>query len=231
MTLPFTWTPDYTALVLSYVYVFGVIALGEFLRWAGNRPPSFTRKFIHIGVGMWVVGTALLFETWYFALIPPATFVVINTISYLRGTFKAMESEDRGNLGTIFFPISFGAVIYYFWPQPVLMVAAMMPLTWGDAMAAIVGQRHGHYRYTIAGRTRTLEGSVAMLLWSWVTTALALFAMPYLAGKPPIHWLLALIYGAAVAIVCTLVEALTPWGMDNLTIPAASILILSLLRN
>jgi len=113
----------------------------------------------------------------------------------------------------------------------VLMVAAMMPLTWGDAMAAMVGQRHGYYRYTITGRTRTLEGSVAMFLWSWITTALALFTMPYLAGKPPIHWLLALIYGAAVGLVCALVEALTPWGLDNLTIPAASVLILSILRN
>ena len=233
MTLPFsfTWTQDYTALVLTYVYLFGVIALGEFLRWAGSRPASFTRKFIHIGVGMWVVGTALLFETWYIALIPPVSFVLINSVSYLRGTFKAMESEDKGNLGTIYFPISFAAVVYYFWPQPVLMVAAMMPLTWGDAMAAIVGQRHGHYRFTIAGRTRTLEGSIAMFLWSWVMTALALFTMPYLAGKPPIHWLVAMIYGAAVGLVCALVEALTPWGLDNLTIPAASALILSLLRN
>jgi phytol kinase len=180
---------------------------------------------------MWIVGTALLFETWYYALIPPATFVIINTLSYWWGTFGAMESDDRTNLGTILFPVSFGAVVFYFWPQPVLMVAAMMPLTWGDAMAAIVGRRHGHYRYTIARQNRTLEGSIAMFLWSWVMTALALFVMPYLAAKPPIHWLLALIYGAAVALVCTLVEALTPWGLDNLTIPAASVLILDLIRN
>ena len=233
MTLPFsfTWTQDYTALVLSYVYVFGVIALGEFLRWAGSRPASFTRKFIHIGVGMWVVGTALLFETWYLALIPPATFVIINTISYLMGTFMAMESEDRGNLGTIYFPIAFGAVVYYFWSQPVLMVAAMMPLTWGDAMAAICGQRYGHYKYTVRGRTRSLEGSVAMLFWSWITTSLALIIMPDLLGKPLITWMLALIYGGVVALVCTLVEAFSPWGIDNLTIPAAATAILYMLRN
>ena len=102
-----TWTQDYTALVLAYVYVFGVIALAELLRRMGKRPVDFTRKFIHIGVGMWVVPTALLFETWYMALIPPATFVVINTISYFRGTFGSMETGDRGDLGTIFFPISF----------------------------------------------------------------------------------------------------------------------------
>jgi hypothetical protein len=123
-----TWKQDYTALILTYVYLFGVIALAELLRRAGRRPPDFTRKFIHIGVGMWVVGTALLFETWWVALIPPATFVVINAISYWRGVIKAMETGDRGNLGTIYFPISFGALVFYFWGMPVLMVASMIPL-------------------------------------------------------------------------------------------------------
>jgi phytol kinase len=226
-----TWKQDYTALVVSYAYVFGVIALGEVLRRIGHRPPEFTRKFIHIGVGMWVIGTVLLFETWYLALIPPATFVVINAVSYIRGTFKAMESEERERLGTIFFPIAFGAVVYYFWCQPVLMVASMMPLTWGDAMAGILGGRYGHYHYTIGKQTRSLEGSIAMLFWSWVTTSLALFVMPYLMGKPLIDWMLALIYGGVVALVSTLVEAWSPWGIDNLTIPAAAALMLNLLRN
>ena len=194
MTFDFEWKPDYAALLISYVYVFGVIGLAELLRRVGKRTVDFTRKFIHIGVGMWVVGTVLLFETWYAAMIPPLTFVVINALSYLRGTIKAMELSDRSNLGTIYFPISFTAIIYYFWSEPVLMVASLMPMTWGDAMAAIVGQRYGHYRYTVGGRTRSLEGSAAMLLWSWVSTSLALFVMPYLLGKPPVNWLLALIY-------------------------------------
>jgi phytol kinase len=225
------WKQDYTALLISYAYVFGVIGVGELLRRLGQRPIEFTRKFIHIGVGMWVVGTVLLFETWYLALIPPATFVIINAISYWQGTFKAMEGEDRGSLGTIYFPIAFGALVYYFWSQPVLMVASMMPLTWGDAMAAIIGERYGHYRYTVGKHTRSLEGSVAMLFWSWITTSLMLFAMPYLVGKPLINWMLALIYGGVVALVCTLVEALSPWGLDNLTVPAAAALMLHLLRN
>jgi dolichol kinase len=226
-----TWKPDYTALVITYVYLFAIIGIGELLHRSGGRSVEFTRKFIHIGVGMWVAGTVLLFETWYLALIPPASFVILNAISYLRGTFGAMESEERGNLGTIYFPIAFGALVYYYWSQPVLMVAAMMPMTWGDAMAALTGQRYGHYRYTITGRTRSVEGSMAMLFWSWVSTSLALLIGPYLLGKPPIHWLLALVYGGAVALVCTLVEALTPWGLDNLTVPAAAALILHLLRN
>ena len=178
---------------------------------------------------MWVVGTVLLFETWYFALIPPATFVILNALSYWKGTIKAMESVDPGNLGTIYFPISFAGLIYFFWGQPVLMVASMMPMTWGDAMAAIVGRRYGHHHFTVAGRTRSLEGSIAMLFWSWVSTSAALLVMPYLAGGPLVSGGVALIYGGAVAMICTLVEAVSPWGIDNITVPAASGLVLYLL--
>lgn len=224
------WKPDYTALVVSYAYVFAVIGLGEILRRLGQRPIEFTRKFIHIGVGLWSIGTVLLFKTWYLALIPPATFVLINGISYWRGTFQAMETGERSNLGTVYFPISFAALLYYFWSQPVLIVASLMPMTWGDAMAAILGQRYGQHLYEVGGRSRSVEGSIAMLLWSWISTSLALLIMPYLVGKPPIHWLLTLIYGGAVALVCTLVEALSPWGIDNLTVPAAAAFILHLLR-
>lgn len=224
------WKPDYTALVVSYAYVFAVIGLGEILRRLGQRPIEFTRKFIHIGVGLWSIGTVLLFKTWYLALIPPATFVLINGISYWRGTFQAMETGERSNLGTVYFPISFAALLYYFWSQPVLIVASLMPMTWGDAMAAILGRRYGQHLYGVSGRSRSVEGSIAMLLWSWISTSLALLIMPYLVGKPPIHWLLTLIYGGAVALVCTLVEALSPWGIDNLTVPAAAAFILHLLR-
>ena len=227
--IEFEWTPDYTALLISYAYVFGVIALAELLRRAGKRSVDFTRKFIHIGVGMWVVGTVLLFETWYLAMIPPLSFVAINALSYLRGTIKAMEVSDRANLGTIYFPISFAALVYVFWHQPVLMVASLMPMTWGDAMAAIVGQRYGHNRYSVRGRTRSLEGSIAMLLWSWVWTWMALMIMPLLLGTPMPNWLLAMLSAGAIALVCTLVEALSPWGLDNLTVPAAAALVLRFL--
>jgi len=223
------WKQDYTALIVSYAYVFGVLALAELLRVVAKRPVDFTRKLIHIGVGMWVVGTVLLFETWYFAIIPPATFVLINAFSYWRGTIKAMEGEDREDPGTIYFPISFGALIYLFWDQPVLLVASLMPMTWGDAMAAVFGRHFGYYRFTVGGRTRSVEGSVAMLFWSWLATFAALFGMPFLVGQPVPNWMLILIYSGVVAIVCTLVEALSPWGIDNLTVPAAAAVMLNML--
>jgi phytol kinase len=217
-------TSNWLALLISFIYVFAMIGIAEGLRkWRGYTV-EFTRKFIHIAVGMWAYGTVLLFERRTFAIIPPLSFSVINTFSYWRGTFKAMETGEKENLGTIYFPISFAALIWLFWGHPHLLVASLMPMTWGDALAAIVGRRIGQHRYTIAGSTRSLEGSAAMFLAGWVATFVPLVLMSAGVIAP----ITAAGIAAVTALGATVVEAVSPWGMDNLTVPAVSALILAL---
>jgi dolichol kinase len=214
---------DWFALVLSYVCVFAAIGIGEGLRkWQGYST-DFTRKFIHIAVGMWSVGTVLLFENWYFAIVPPLSFVVINYISYRRETFKAMEVGEKGNLGTVYFPISFALIVYFLWARRHLVVASLMPMTWGDALAAVLGRHYGRYKYSIKGFTRSLEGSLTMFLFSWLSTFLALLFFP------PLGWQLSLLYSLIVAVIATIVEAVSIWHVDNLTVPLFSALLLYLL--
>ena len=215
---------DVIALLVSFVYVFAAIGIAEALRkWRGYSV-EFTRKFIHIAVGMWSYGSVLLFESRTFAIIPPAAFIAINALSYWQGTFKAMETGEKGQLGTIYFPISFVVLIWLLWDQPHLLVASLMPMTWGDALAAVVGQRFGKRRYTIAGSTRSLEGSAVMFLASWVATLVPLL----LLAPVPLNPAAAVSAAAVTALGATVIEAASPWGIDNLTVPAVSALLLTL---
>ena len=215
---------DVVALVVSFAYVFAAIGIAEGLRkWRGYSV-EFTRKFIHIAVGMWAYGTVLLFEHPALALVPPLAFVAINALSYWRGTFKAMEAGEKGQLGTIYFPVSFAATIWLLWERPNLLVASLMPMTWGDALAAVVGRRIGHRRYAVAGTSRSLEGSVMMFLASWATTLVPLV----LLASGPVDAIAAVGAAAVTSLGATLIEALSPWGVDNLTVPAVSGLILML---
>ena len=215
---------DWTAMVISFIYVFAVLGLAEGLRKAGHYNLDFTRKFVHVAVGMWAVGTVLLFESRWLAVIPPAVFIVLNYVSYRRGAFIAIEAENKSNLGTVYFPIAFSLTILFFWGYPNLLAAALMPLTWGDAMAAILGKAYGHVTYTVMGYTRSVEGSVSMFLFSLISTFLALWLLP--PTMTPLSS-----FGAAIAVSlgATLVEAISPAGLDNLTIPAVSGLLLYLL--
>jgi phytol kinase len=98
---------DWIALIVSFVYVFAMIGIAEGLRkWRGYSV-DFTRKFIHIAVGMWAFGTVWLFESRTFAIIPPISFIFINAYSYWQGTFQAMETGEKGKLGTVYFPLAF----------------------------------------------------------------------------------------------------------------------------
>jgi len=198
------------------------VGAGEGLRIVFKLPRDFTRKFVHIGVGLWAIGTVLVFETWYFAVIPPLSFIVLNYISYRREVFKAMELADKSNLGTVYFPISFALVIALCWVRPAVIAAGLMPMTWGDAFASIIGRRWGTHRYTIGGSTRSLEGSAAMFLFSLASVFLVLWGF----GTPLV---VAGAYALVVAAVATLVEAVSIKGLDNITVPLASALVLWLL--
>ncbi len=214
---------DWLALAVSYVFVFAAIGIAEGMRkWRGYST-DFTRKFIHITVGMWSVGTVLLFDRWYMAIIPPASFILINYLSYRQETFKAMETGEKGNLGTVYFPLSFVLIVFLFWQQPHLVVASLMPMTWGDAMAAVLGARYGQFRYTLWGSTRSLEGSISMFLFAFTATFLVLWLFP------PLGFGISLLYALIVSVVTTLVEAVTPWHLDNLTVPLVSAVTLYLL--
>jgi dolichol kinase len=214
---------DGLALLYSYIYVFTVIFAAEGLRKWQSYSVDFTRKFVHIGVGMWVIGTVLLFENRFLAVIPPLSFVLINYVSYRRETFKAMETGEKGNLGTVYFPLSFAILILALWSRPDLLVASLMPMTWGDAAAALIGSKFGKHRYTISGQVKSWEGSAAMLVLSWLAVSIALGALSSLS------WPTSMGYALLVALCATVVEALTPYRLDNLTVPLGSGLLLFLL--
>lgn len=218
--------PDWLALILAFVYVAAAIAVGEVLRRTLNASHEFTRKFIHIAVGMISVPTVLWFGNLWWAVVPPLAFVVINYLDYRFGIIQAMMSSNRSNLGTVYFPLAFAAVLVVFWGGPLrptanshLIVAALMPMTWGDALAAIAGERFGKHRYTVFGHTRSLEGSVTMLVVSALAAWIALGASPTAA-----------VIALTTAVGAALVEAISPWGIDNLTVPAVSALILALMK-
>ncbi len=215
---------DPIALLIAFLYVSLVLATSEILRRGAHLSVDLTRKFVHIAVGMIAFPLALLFSSWQFAIIPPLAFIVVNYISYRRQIFAGMETGARGQLGTVYFPISFSILIPLLWSQPALLVASLMPLTWGDAFAALIGQRFGARKFTVLGQTRSIEGTLAMFVFSLLAVFLTLlfFAQPIATS---------LVFALVVAFIASIVEALSPFGIDNLTVPLSSAIALVVLKS
>ena len=211
-------------ILICLVYVFSMIGLAEALRrWRGYGS-GFTRKVIHIGVGMMSWFIPFLFSSPWPFILTCGVFVIINLLDWRYGLIGSMQSKHRNNLGTVYFPIAAAVVAYLFWEQPPLLVAALMPLTWGDGMAPVIGAAYGRRFYRVHTSTRTVEGSIAFFVAGFIFTWLALWLMP---GAPDVSPLGAVLPALVIMTVTTLIEAVSIWGLDNLAVTAAAIAILS----
>jgi|ADGO01.1.fsa_nt_gi Dolichol kinase len=220
-------TRDWIGLGLSYLYASGLLIFAELIRRWRGYPQEFTRKLVHIGAGMWVFGILGLFDTWYIGIIPFATFIGFN---YLLWRYKLMASIDApdSSPGTVYFALAITLLFLAFWrtgsptDRGYIAAAGTMAMTWGDALASIVGKRYGRHHYRVAGSTRSYEGSAAM----FVAAAIAMFlTILFLPGSslapltPPVGVGAALVVAVAAAIAATLAEAISPAGTDNLSVP------------
>lgn len=218
---------ELSGLGISFAYATGLLALGEELRRLLGVPPDITRKVIHVGAGMWVFGILALFDRWHIGIIPFAAFIVVNALLYRYRVVGAMDSADSSP-GTIYFAIVITLLFALLWRRegPVDHVAAAvagtMAMTWGDALAALLGKRLGRRRYTVWRSTRTLEGSAVMLGASAAAIFATLLLLPGSALAPLAPQLpLGSALAAALlgAVGATLVEAISPHGADNLSVP------------
>ena len=211
--------------LICLVYVFAVIGIAEGLRRGYGYSSGFTRKIIHIGVGMMSWGLPFLFDNPWPFVAAAMLFALVNLLDWRYGFSAAMASSDRANLGTVYFPLAAAAVTLLFWHRPPLMVAALMPLTWGDGIASIVGRTYGRHAYTVLGHRRTLQGSAAFFGAGLLFTWLALWLVP---GPPQTSPAPALVVAFVIMGSTTLVEAVSLWGLDNLTVTGAAVAILAL---
>jgi phytol kinase len=225
-------TGDILGLIFSYVFAFGMLLIVEAVRRWRNYPTDFTRKLVHIGAGMWIWVILLLFDHWQFAIIPTATFIIFNALFLRFHIFSAMDPKDGATPGTVYFAISCTLLLFIFhtgWEQgfphgfEYYAMTGIMAMTWGDAFSAIIGKRFGKHSYRVPGsrnHKRTLEGSLAGFVFTFAAVSITLAITSSLTVP------LILLGGLIAAIVGTLLEAISPFGSDNLTVPIAVAIVL-----
>ncbi|MTI46452.1 DUF92 domain-containing protein [Sporosalibacterium faouarense] len=207
-------------MVSSIVFVLIIIAISETLKVKMKLSNEATRKFIHIGVSHWWIFSMIFIPEIEYAIIPPILFIILNYISYKKSVFKSMErNESKADLGTIYFPVSLLFLIILTWKNGLLGnnlkyigAVGILVMGYGDGFAAIIGKKLGKNKIKIYNNVKSLEGSITMFILSYLVALLILiFSNGYSFKILAISFIL--------AVIATVVEALTPWGLDNLTVP------------
>ncbi|AVH70259.1 diacylglycerol/polyprenol kinase family protein [Nostoc sp. 'Lobaria pulmonaria (5183) cyanobiont'] len=190
------------------------------IAWVVNRfadKPEIVRKIVHIGTG-----NVILIAWW---LDIPASVGItasilasaITLLSYRLPILPGINSVGRQSLGTFFYSVSFGILVAWFWylQQPQYAALGILVMTWGDGLAALIGQRFGTHKYKVFGTEKSWEGSLTMMLVSYVVSSLILVGTQ---GNSWQIWVISLI----VAVIATALEAVSFLGIDNLTVPLGS---------
>jgi phytol kinase len=200
--------------VLLWLVIVGLIA--EAARRWGQADPEITRKIVHIGMGNVIVLAWALGVPAWLGITASALFSAIALLSYRIPILPTINGVGRKSLGTFFYAISIGVLIALFWESsPQIAALGVLVMTWGDGLAALIGQRWGTHRYSLGGIEKSWEGSLTMALASFAVSLLML----QIGG---LGWGQASLIAIIIAVGATILEAFSRWGIDNLTVPLGS---------
>ncbi len=210
-------------LLSSYAFIGLMIGLSTMLSNKNIIGDEGSRKLIHIGVSNWYF-IALIFmrdpkDIW-FTIIPPLSFIILNYISYRTNLIKSMERSGKGNLGTVYYPISLFVLVlatFLMIENPYIGLLGVMIMGYGDGLAAVIGKKYGKKDI---GNGKSLIGVVTMFVVSFIVASLII---GFTEGIGFI-WI-----AIVIALVASLIEYLTPKGLDNLSVPMGTSLIYYLL--
>ncbi|WP_375468532.1 diacylglycerol/polyprenol kinase family protein [uncultured Nostoc sp.] len=214
---------DFTSIPVLWLQIASAaiwVLLILLIAWVVNRfadKPEIVRKIVHIGTG-----NVILIAWW---LDIPASVGItasilasaITLLSYRFPILPGINSVGRQSLGTFFYSVSFGILVAWFWylQQPQYAALGILIMTWGDGLAALIGQRFGKHKYKVFGTEKSWEGSLTMMLVSYVVSSLILVGTQ---GNSWQTWVVSLV----VAVIATALEAVSFLGIDNLTVPLGS---------
>lgn len=204
------------AAVLAWLAAVLLTALAVRRRWPQQK--EWSRKVVHIGTG------AVVLLAWAFAIprglaLGAAALVTLGTaLNHRFRLLPAVEDVGRHSYGTIAYGASITILLALFWPQQPLPVAAgVLVMACGDGLAGLVGPQIQSPRWQLFGQTKSLAGTAAMALTSWLVLALLIGVAQGTGAAAP-----SLVAAAAIAIAATGLEQLSGFGFDNLSVPLAT---------
>lgn len=211
-------------IIVSIVFVFVIIGASSLLTKFNLLSNEGSRKFIHVGVSNWWIIAMIFFNNNIYAAIVPALFVIINYISYKKQVFKAMERDgSKNDLGTVYFAVSlFILAIITFKNVEFSYIGALgiLIMGYGDGFAAIIGGKYGKNKFKVLGNQKSIEGSLAMFVFSFIVSVVILSIF---------NQANVILLSLLLASVSTILEAYSPYGLDNLTVPLGTSLVYYLL--
>jgi phytol kinase len=240
---------DFIAFIISFFIILMLVQINAAIEKSGKLSTTVTRKVIHtfaapLWIVTWILFSGSVFSRWL-AMIVPLLFVLLFVAI---GTGKMVNEDFVGSMsrsgdpkellgGTLYYAtmMVIFAIVWFYVPAgddlanacPTAIIAFGC-LAGGDGVADVVGRKYGgEKKFGIGGAEKTVVGSIGMFIGSFLFSFILLFIFSL---EATVLSLFSMLLGLIIiCIVVTIVEALTPKGLDNITIPIAAVIMVFLM--
>lgn len=197
---------DLPPLLFVYAYVAFLVIVSEKL----IRQELFARKFLHIMVGNIAFILPLFTSREVMVFLAAFPFVILTFLMTPYSPLKiGSKTTISGHvLGLFYYSIAWTILAYFLFHRMDAIAMGIVAMSYGDAFASIFGTRYGKRKFQVFGDTKSIEGSLAMFLVCIATFFIV--SLYYSKEMTPIL--------VPIAFFATIVEAITPRGLDNLSV-------------
>jgi len=195
---------------------FTILAAAELWqrRWA--PPAEWTRKFVHFAGGVVVAVFPWAFSTHWTVLLLGATMFATFMAARRAGLLSSVTAVERRSAGELWYPVGVYVLFVIARHQPVFWLIALSSLVVSDTAAALFGARYGRITYFASTDRKSLEGSAAFFVTTWLGVHLTLLLLTDIGRGASV------LIGLQLALIVTSFEGISLRGNDNLVVPLAT---------
>ena len=227
---------DLVATIITFLVGLSWLRLSELLALRKLVEQNLSRKLIHIGflplyIMCWLLFSDAFWARYFAALIP--LFFTVQFILVAIGWRQAPETiisitRNGDPKELLFGPLHYGIVCVLltilFWRNSPVGISALIFLSIGDGLADIIGRRWGNRKLPF-NANKSWAGSIAMLIGSWTVGIIYVKFFEFWT-----YYQLSLnlreisVNIFILALIATVIEALSFNDFDNLNITIVSVL-------
>ena len=203
--------PIQIAILVIGLWIITILLIAFLCKRYFPKKEELSRKIIHIGTGP-VILLAWLFDIpKNIAFLAAFSITIALGINYQFRLLPAIEDIERKSFGTIAYGISITLLLLVFWPKYASSISiGVLSMAFGDGLAGLIGRSINSPKWSILGQTKSIVGTLTM--GSVVAITTSVISSTNNLGIQPLEIVV-------ISLIATFLEQISPWGIDNLTVP------------
>ncbi len=204
---------DIAGVLLVYIYVAILLVITEKLL---NKYPTFSRKFLHIMVGNVAFLLPIFVTREIMAFVAAGPFIFLTFLMSPHSPIKSLKGKTSAaghGMGLVYYTITWTVFAYVFFDHKEIIAIGIIAMSYGDGFASLIGRNFAKKKYEIYDMKKSYLGSFSLVIFTFFMSIVVLL---YYGIDINLFVMGVLLF---IAICCMVAEIITPWGLDNLSVP------------